>query len=47
VRRLHDGDRSGFFIFLGLVPFIGGLIVLVLMILPGTPGPNQYGPPVS
>jgi uncharacterized membrane protein YhaH (DUF805 family) len=31
-RRLHDTDRSGGFWFLGFIPFIGGIIVLVLMV---------------
>jgi uncharacterized membrane protein YhaH (DUF805 family) len=37
VRRLHDGNFSGFFAFLGLVPFVGGIILLVLTLLPSKP----------
>jgi uncharacterized membrane protein YhaH (DUF805 family) len=44
VRRLHDTGRSGIVLLLGLVPVIGGLILLVFLILPGNPGPNRYGP---
>ncbi len=44
VRRLHDTGRSGWFVFLGLIPFVGSIIVLVLMLLPGNPGNNRYGP---
>ncbi|MBE1876813.1 DUF805 domain-containing protein [Myceligenerans pegani] len=44
VRRLHDSDKSGFFILLGLIPFVGPIIVLVLMALPGTAGQNRFGP---
>lgn len=44
VRRFHDQDKSGWFVLLGLIPFVGGLIVLVFMCLEGTRGPNQYGP---
>jgi uncharacterized membrane protein YhaH (DUF805 family) len=44
VRRLHDQDRSGFFVLLHLVPYIGTIIVLIFMCLPGTKGPNAYGP---
>lgn len=44
VRRFHDQDKSGWFVLLGLIPFVGGLIVLVFMFLEGTRGPNQYGP---
>jgi uncharacterized membrane protein YhaH (DUF805 family) len=43
VRRLHDTDRSGFWWFIGLVPFVGGIVLLVFDLLPGTPGPNRHG----
>jgi uncharacterized membrane protein YhaH (DUF805 family) len=42
-RRLHDTDKSGWLLLLGLIPFIGGLIVLVLLVLPGTPSQNRFG----
>jgi uncharacterized membrane protein YhaH (DUF805 family) len=44
VRRFHDQDKSGWFVLLNFVPYIGGLIVLVMMCLEGTRGPNRYGP---
>jgi uncharacterized membrane protein YhaH (DUF805 family) len=44
VRRLHDTDRSGWWMLIGLVPFVGGIILLVFYVLEGTRGPNQYGP---
>jgi uncharacterized membrane protein YhaH (DUF805 family) len=44
IRRLHDANYSGIWLLLGFVPLIGTLILLVLMLLPGTPGPNRYGP---
>ncbi len=44
VRRMHDQDKSGWFILLGLIPFVGPLILLVFFCLEGTNGPNQYGP---
>jgi uncharacterized membrane protein YhaH (DUF805 family) len=43
VRRLHDTDRSGWWLLLSLIPF-GGFVLLVLMALPGSDGPNKYGP---
>ena len=43
VRRFHDQDKSGWFVLLGLIPFLGGLIVLVFMCLEGTRGPNRFG----
>jgi uncharacterized membrane protein YhaH (DUF805 family) len=44
VRRLHDSDRSGWWILIAFVPFIGGIWLLVLYLLSGTPGPNRFGP---
>ena len=44
VRRLHDIDRSGWWILIGLVPLIGALVLLVFALLDSTPGDNQYGP---
>ncbi|MCH9815519.1 MAG: DUF805 domain-containing protein [Actinomycetia bacterium] len=44
VRRLHDTERSGFWFFLGFVPF-GSLVLLILCALPGDRGQNMYGPP--
>jgi uncharacterized membrane protein YhaH (DUF805 family) len=43
VRRFHDQDKSGWFVLLSLIPFLGGLIVLVFMCLEGTKGPNRFG----
>ncbi len=43
VRRLHDQDKSGAWVFISFVPFIGGIWLLVLTCMEGTPGPNQYG----
>jgi uncharacterized membrane protein YhaH (DUF805 family) len=42
-RRLHDTDKSGWFILFGLVPFVGGLILLIFMVLDSTRGTNQWG----
>lgn len=44
-RRLHDTGKSGWFQLIGLIPFIGALIVIYLMAQPGEPAANQYGPP--
>jgi uncharacterized membrane protein YhaH (DUF805 family) len=43
VRRLHDTDRSGFWWFIGLIPIIGSIVLIVFNCLPGTPGPNKFG----
>ena len=77
VRRLHDTNRSGWWILIAVVPYailgvmmgmaassgsmtglasaglfgivalIGGVVLLVFMILAGTPGDNQYGAPAT
>lgn len=43
VRRFHDQDKSGWFVLLNFIPYIGGLIVLVFMCLDGTRGKNRFG----
>jgi uncharacterized membrane protein YhaH (DUF805 family) len=44
IRRLHDTGRSGWWLLICLVPFVGGLILLVFYVLDSTPGANEYGP---
>jgi uncharacterized membrane protein YhaH (DUF805 family) len=44
IRRLHDTDRSGWWLLLAFVPLIGGLVLLVFFVLDGTPGSNRFGP---
>jgi uncharacterized membrane protein YhaH (DUF805 family) len=44
VRRLHDIDRSGWWMLISLVPVLGSIWLLVLLCSKGTYGPNQYGP---
>jgi uncharacterized membrane protein YhaH (DUF805 family) len=43
-RRLHDIDRSGWWLLLGLVPVVGGIILLIFALQDSQPGANQYGP---
>ena len=43
VRRLHDQDKSGAWYWIALVPAVGGIWLIVLLCLPGTPGPNRFG----
>jgi uncharacterized membrane protein YhaH (DUF805 family) len=43
VRRLHDTGRSGWWYFISLVPCIGFIWLIILLVTPSTPGPNQYG----
>jgi uncharacterized membrane protein YhaH (DUF805 family) len=42
-RRFHDQDRSAWMILLNLIPYIGGIVVIVFMCLDGTNGPNRFG----
>lgn len=43
-KRWHDQDKSAWWILIGLVPFVGGLIVLIMCgFIAGTPGPNRFG----
>ena len=44
VRRLHDTNRSGFFLLISFIPFIGGIVLLFLLIPEGTKGKNKFGP---
>ncbi|CAD7334931.1 DUF805 domain-containing protein [Sphingomonadales bacterium 56] len=44
VRRLHDTDRSGFWLLIIFFPLIGSLILLVFFIMSGTRGANRFGP---
>ena len=43
VRRLHDTDRSGWWLLLWLIPFVGWIVLLVFMVMVGTRGPNRFG----
>jgi uncharacterized membrane protein YhaH (DUF805 family) len=43
VRRLHDLDRSGWWILLFLIPLIGAIILVVWFCSKGTEGPNRFG----
>ena len=44
VRRLHDVNRSALWLLLALVPFVGSYAVSIFLLLPGSGGPNAYGP---
>jgi len=42
-RRLHDIDRSAWWLLIGLIPVIGWLVLLYWYVQPGTTGTNQFG----
>lgn len=43
VRRLHDTDRSGWWILISLIPLIGTIVLIVFLVLDSTPGANRFG----
>jgi uncharacterized membrane protein YhaH (DUF805 family) len=43
VRRLHDTDRTGWWLLLLFIPLIGAIILLVWFCAAGSPGPNRFG----
>ena len=43
VRRLHDTDRSGWWLLIGLIPLIGLIVLIVWYVTEGTKGPNRFG----
>ena len=43
VRRLHDTDHSGWWIFINLIPLIGFIILLVFLCSDSKPGSNRFG----
>jgi len=44
VRRLHDTDRSGWWILIGIIPIVGWILLIVWYCTDTKPGDNQYGP---
>lgn len=43
IRRLHDSDKSGWWVLIGLIPLIGFIVLLIFYLQPGTAGPNRHG----
>jgi uncharacterized membrane protein YhaH (DUF805 family) len=46
VRRLHDLDRSGWWLLLVFIPLIGGIVLIVWFCMRGTAGSNRFGAPM-
>ena len=44
IRRFHDHNKSGWFMLIYLVPYVGWIIVLFYMLAEGTQGDNRFGP---
>ncbi|OOF86684.1 hypothetical protein BKG93_02140 [Rodentibacter ratti] len=43
VRRLHDTNRSGWWLLINFIPLVGFIIFLVFMCLDSKTGDNKYG----
>jgi uncharacterized membrane protein YhaH (DUF805 family) len=43
VRRLHDTDKSGWWLLLALIPILGALVLLYFMVQDSTDGANRFG----
>ena len=43
VRRLHDVNKSGWFLLIAIIPIVGIIWLLVLMVTDSDPGENKYG----
>jgi len=43
VRRLHDTGRSGWHLLYGLIPLVGGILLIIWMVQEGDRGQNAYG----
>ncbi len=44
VRRLHDIDRSGWWVLIAFIPIIGLIVLIYWYVQPGTDGENRFGP---
>jgi len=42
-RRLHDSGRSGWWLLIGLIPFIGTIILIIFFCLDSEEGDNRFG----
>ena len=43
VRRLHDTGKSGWWVLIGFVPFVGTIVLFVFSVLDSDTGDNKYG----
>lgn len=45
IRRLHDTDRTGWWVLIWLIPLVGWIVLLVFYLQQGDAGENRFGPP--
>jgi uncharacterized membrane protein YhaH (DUF805 family) len=43
IKRIHDRNRIGWFLLLGLIPFVNIWVMIELGFLKGSEGSNDYG----
>ncbi len=44
IRRLHDIGKSGWWLFICLIPIVGQIWLIILFVINSTPADNKYGP---
>ena len=44
MRRLHDTDRSGWWLLIGMIPILGAIVLIVFFVQDSKPGDNRFGP---
>ena len=44
IRRLHDTDRSGWWLLIGMIPILGAIVLIVFFVQDSKPGENRFGP---
>lgn len=44
VRRLHDTDRTGWWVLIALIPIVGPIILIFFLIQDSTADGNRFGP---
>ena len=43
-RRMHDIGKSGWWLLIGLVPFLGAIVLIIFFVMDSNPGDNRFGP---
>ena len=43
IRRLHDTDRIGWWLLIGMIPILGAIVLIVFFVQDSKPGDNRFG----